>query len=88
MSNETFFTIKYVQYSHPALLGMSHRCKDKAAHKCVGGKELQRILFGKVRAWRGRERERAWAFWMNLWESTVTPKPFRIEEFSLKRKDV
>lgn len=53
MSNGTVFTVKYVQCSHPALLGMSHRCKDK----CVGGEELQRILLGRSMPGKeGRER--------------------------------
>lgn len=43
MSIGAFFTGKYIQCSHPALLGMSQRCKDK----CVGGKELQSILLGR-----------------------------------------
>lgn len=60
--------------------------KDKAVYKCVGERGITKNVVGEFHAWGGREIERTWLFRMNLRKSTVIAKPFRIKEFSLKRK--
>ena len=60
--------------------------KDKAVYKCVGERAITKNVVGEFHAWGGRERERTWVFGMSLRKSTVIAKPFRIKEFSQKRK--
>jgi len=60
--------------------------KDKAVHKCVGERGITKNVVGGFHAWGARERERTWVFRMNLRKSPVIERPFRMKEFSHKRK--
>lgn len=62
-------------------LSMSHKCEGQSSRQTC-----TKNAVGEFHAWGGRERGRTWVLRVNLRKSTVIAKPFRIEEFSLKRK--